>query len=69
MDLKLPTLAEGAVNDPQLPSGQLYLEPHKELDVGLLFEQGAADHIVVVYYLFPHTQPQREKESVCSNKG
>lgn len=69
VNLELATLAEGAVNDPQLPSGQVHLEPHEELDVGLLFEQGAADHVVVVYHLFPHTQPHRKKASVCARKG
>lgn len=51
VDLELPALAEGAVDDPQLPGGQVHLEPREELDVGLLFEEGAADHVVVVHYL------------------
>lgn len=38
VDLELATLAEGTVNEPQFPSGQMHLEPHKELDIGLLFE-------------------------------
>ena len=59
VDLELATLAEGAGNDPQLPSGQVHLEPHEELDVGLLFEQGAADHTVVVHHLCPHPAPER----------
>lgn len=54
VDLELATLAEGTVDNALLPRGQLHLKPHKELDVGLLFEQGASNHTVVIHYLSPH---------------
>lgn len=60
VDLELAALAEGTVDDAQFSSGQVHLEPHEELDVGLLFKQGAADHTVVIHRLSPHTQPQTE---------
>lgn len=60
VDLELAALTKGTVDDPQLPSGQVHLEPHEELDVGLLFEQGTADHTVVVHHLYPHPAPKRE---------
>lgn len=54
VDLELAALAEGTVDDALLSCGQLYLKPHKELDVSLLFEQGTSNHAVVIHYLSPH---------------
>lgn len=50
-DLKLATLAEPPLDDAAFPRRQRDLQPHKQLEVGLLLEQVASDHGAIVGHL------------------
>lgn len=50
-NLKLAALAEPALDDAAFARGQRDLQPHEQLEVGLLLEQVAPDHGVIVGHL------------------
>lgn len=50
-NFKLPALSETPLDNAGLSCRQLDLQPHKQLQVGLLFEQVAANHSIVVSHL------------------
>lgn len=50
-NLKLPTLAEPPLDDAAFTRRQRDLQPHKQLEVGLLLEQVASDHGAIVGHL------------------
>lgn len=50
-NLELPTLPEPPLDNAALARRQRDLQPHKQLEVGLLLEQVAAYHRVIVSHL------------------
>lgn len=50
-NLELPTLSEPALDNASLACRQRDLQPHKELEVGLLLEQAAANHSIIIRHL------------------
>lgn len=50
-NLELPALPEPALNNASLACRQRDLQPHKELEVGLLLEQVAANHSIIISHL------------------
>ena len=71
VDLEFAALSKGAVDDAQLASRQVHPESHEQLDVGLLLEQGAADHAVVIQHLCPPARGecQCQGRAVCHVHG
>lgn len=66
-DLKLPTLSKPTLDDATLACWQRDLQPHKQLEVGLLLEQVAPNHSVIVSHL---RGTDRERGSMrCSAEG
>lgn len=50
-DLELAALSEPTLDNASLPCRQSDLQPNKELEVGLLLEQVAANHSIIVSHL------------------
>lgn len=50
-DLELPALAKPTLHNASLACRQYDLQPQKELEVGLLLEQVAANHRIIVSHL------------------
>lgn len=50
-NLELPALSEPTLDNASLACRQCDLQPHKELKVGLLLEQAAANHSIIVSHL------------------
>lgn len=50
-NLELPTLSKPTLDNASLACRQFDLQPHKELEVGLLLEQVAANHSIIVSHL------------------
>lgn len=71
VDLEFAALSKGAVDDAQLAGRQVHPESHEQLDVGLLLEQGAADHAVVIQHLCPPARGecQCQGTAVCHVHG
>lgn len=59
-NLELPTLPEPPLDNAAFARRQRDLQPHKQLEVGLLLKQVAADHRVLISHLRGEREEARE---------